>query len=165
MTTGNYIPKQKQVYFKAYKEPSKLESALKYLKEENKSFFQISILGKVAQFSSDKGIEISNDSTITKAYWKDQLGKSVNFGTFYNTESGFVFIVGALVSIFLHQINGKPLATLSSGTYGIFRGIGASETQATTYLKLLNSGNYLLILRGADNEINALDRLYNEITF
>lgn len=153
MKLGKYNAKQKEVYFKAYQELSELDIALKYLNEENSSRFQVSILGKVGKFFSDNGMGLLEDNKIIKGYWKDVFGKSVNFGRFYNPESGSVFIVGALVTIFLHKINGKSLATLSSGPYGIFRGIGVSETQATTYLKLLNHGSYLLIIRGEKVDI------------
>lgn len=154
--SNNYNKKQKKFYFKAYEDLSQLENALNYLIEAGNSPFQVSILGKSALFYYDKDIETSKDATFIKAYWKDVLGKFVNFGNFYNPESGSVFIVGYLVPTFLHKINGKSLATLSSGPYGIFRGIGVSETQASNYLKLLNTGNYLLILRGNKNEVNFL---------
>ncbi len=156
MTSDKYYIKQKQIYFKAYNELSKLEKAMKHLKEESTSLFQVSILGKVNQFCSDKDMMSSKDTTVIRSYWKDILGKTVNFGIFYNPKSGFIFIVGPLVTTFLHRINGKPLATLSSGSYSVFRGIGASDAQATTYLKQLNSGSYLLIFRGDKNEFGFL---------
>lgn len=161
MTSDNYNTRQKQIYFKAFQELPHLESALEQIKEKNTSEFQVTILGKVTQFYSDKDIEIPKNTSFIKAYWKDLLGKTVNFGQFYNPESGSIFIVGPLVSTFLQKINGKSLATLSSGPYGIFRGIGVTETQATTYLKLLDSGHYLLILRGFEDEIQKLDMILN----
>lgn len=157
--SSKYSTKQKQVCFKAYKELTQLENALKQLKKQNAAQSQVSVLGKVSQFRSDKDIESSQDEIIIKSYWKDLMGKSVNFGIFYNQESGSVFIVGSLVAIFLHKINGKSLATLSSGPYGIFRGIGVTETKATNYLKLLNRGHYVLILRGYEDEIPSLNIL------
>jgi hypothetical protein len=162
--SSTHSTKQKQVYFKAYKELEQLEKALKYLKEENTAQIQVSVLGKVSQFHSDRDIESFQDTTIMKSYWKDLSGKSVNFGIFYNPESGSVFIVGSLATIFLHKINRKSLATLSSGPYGIFRGIGVTETKATNYLKLLNCGHYLLILRGNEDKIRSLETFINEAT-
>jgi len=162
--SSTHSTKQKQVYFKAYKELEQLEKALKYLKEENTAQIQVSVLGKVSQFHSDRDIEYFQDTTIMKSYWKDLSGKSVNFGIFYNPESGSVFIVGSLATIFLHKINGKSLATLSSGPYGIFRGIGVTEKKTTNYLKLLNCGHYLLILRGNEDKIPSLETLINEAT-
>lgn len=54
-------------------------------------------------------------------------------------------------------MNGKSLATLSSGYFGVFREIGASETQARHLLKLLNSGDYLIIVRGFEDKLQDLD--------
>lgn len=156
MFTSNHNVMQKQTYFRAYPELSKLESALRNLKKENASVIQISILVKVTQFFDDKDIEYSKDTAIINSYWEDLFGKTVNFGTFCNQECGSVFIVGSLITIFLHKINGKSLAALSSGTYGIFRGIGGSEEQSTINLKSLNSGSYLLILRGDKNILDLL---------
>jgi hypothetical protein len=68
------------------------------------------------------------------------------------------------VTTFLHKINGKSLATLSSGPYGIFRGMGVTETQATNYLKLLNCGHYILIFRGYEDEMRSLETLINKTT-
>ncbi|MBJ7880170.1 hypothetical protein [Gelidibacter salicanalis] len=158
--TDNCNIEQKQIYLRAYQDLSQLENDLKHL-EEKTSHFQVSVLGSVAQFYGDKNIEISKDTNMIKAYWEDLLGERVNFGSFYNPESGSVFIAGALVTTFLHKINGKCLATLSSGPYGIFRGMGGSEAQATTYLKQLNSGQYLLILRGFEDKTQELDELLN----
>ncbi|WP_299111282.1 hypothetical protein [uncultured Winogradskyella sp.] len=156
MMSNNFNTEQKQVSFKAYKDLRQLENALKDLKEANTNLFHLSILGKVNQYCIDKDIMYSMDNSIIKLYWQDLMGKTVNFGSYYNPESGFVFIVGYLMTIFLHKINGKSLATLSSGSYGIFRGIGGSEAQATMSLKMLNSGCYLLILRGDKSELNFL---------
>ncbi|WP_339626627.1 hypothetical protein [uncultured Winogradskyella sp.] len=163
MILGKYNTKQKKIYFRAYKELSQLENALKHLKEENTALSQVSILGKVAQF--DTSSSSFNDTYLIKTSLQNLLGKTLRFGTFNNPESGSVFIAGALVTTFLHKINGKSLATLSSGSYGIFRGIGVSELQATTYLKLLNTGSYLLILRGCKFEIEALDTLLSTTDF
>ena len=163
MTSGKYNTRQQLIYFKAYTELSELENAINHLKEENAALFQVSILGKVNQFNSDKYIEPSQDGIIIKSYWKELFGRSVNFGIFQNPESGFVFIVGSLATTFLHEINGKPLATLSSGPYGIFRGIGVNEICATNYLKLLYRGDYLLILRGYEDKILSLNSLLKSV--
>ena len=160
MTTENYNTKQKQVYFKAYKHLFLLENALEHIKQqEGDSNFQISILGKVVHFYIDKDLEVSNNTDTIKKFWKNQLGNTVNFGSFYNPEIGNVFIAGSLVPTFLHIINGKALAALTSGPYGIFRGIGANESQAAANLKLLNKGNYLLIFRGFEDELHNLENI------
>lgn len=156
MISSKYNTKQKQFHFKAYQELSKLENALNSLKEENATIFQVSILGKLTQFCSEKDIESFKDTITVKSYWQDRLGKTINFGTYYNIESGSVFIVGSLATTFLRQINGKSLATLSSGPYGIFRGLGVGETDASRYLKMLYNDSYLLIIRCSEKEIERI---------
>src|SRR5690606_42050062 len=105
MTSDNYNTRQRQVYFKAFQELPQLENVLEQIKEKNASEFQMTILGKVIQFYSDKDMEIPENTSYIKAYWKDLLGKTVNFGQFYNPESGFIFIVVPLVSTFLQKLN------------------------------------------------------------
>ena len=149
----------KQIYFKVFKHLSQLENALKFIKEEATSNLQISILVKVDQFYLDTENELPKDTKAVKRHWKKILGEKMGFGGFHNPETGNIFIIGDLVSVFLHKVNGKPLANLSSGPYGVFRGMGVDEAQATAYLKLLNSGNYLLILRGSKNELHNLENI------
>lgn len=158
----NQNTKRKQVYLNSFKSLSQLESAVKRLKKDYTDDFQISILGKVAQFCNDKNIVVLKDISVLKTYWKDLMGTQ-KFGDFYSPEIGYVFIVGPLVSTFLHKINGKPLAALSSGSYGIFRGIGLSETQAASHMELLNTGHYLLILRGFEATIQELKKYSSTI--
>lgn len=162
MTSENYNTVQKKIYFKAYKQLSLLEDALKHIKEQGFTHFQISILGKVSQFYCDKESEISKDTETLKMYWGELLESTNNFGNFYNREIGNVFIAGTLAPTFLYKIDGKTLGMLSAGPYGILRGIGASETQATTQLELLNNGSYLLIFRGLANELENLKKVLKE---
>lgn len=151
----------KQIYFKAFKHLTELESALNYINKENSIYTHISILGKITQFYIDKDIKVSKDTTYIKKFWNRIWGNGIDFGSFYSPQIGTIFIAGSLASTFLHKINGKPLAALSSGSYGIFRGIGASDTEATHYLKLLNTGNYILIFRGHEGELLHLETLLN----
>lgn len=145
---------QKKIHIKPYQHLWQLEKRLLNFTSYKELHIQISVLGKVIQFEEDRAINNQNMTNTIKTYWKTLFDDSVNFGSFCNPEIGNVFIVGALASIFLQDINGKPLAMLSAGPYGIFRGLGAEETDASGYIKMLNSGCYLLIIRGNKNEIN-----------
>lgn len=157
--------KPKQIYFKAYEHLSHLQNALIPIKEKGSIGLQMSILGKVAQFNLHREIDITEDNDTIKNYWKKRLHGKTAFGSVSNPEIGDIFIVGALTSTFLNRVDGKTLGMLSVGPYGILRGIGASETQAIHYLKLLNSGCYLLILRGFEDDLenykNVLDTVVN----
>lgn len=156
MTSKTYDIIQQHIHFKPYQHLWQLEKRLLRFTSNNELHTQISILGKVIQYEEDLAINNPNGTNILKAYWKTLFGDSVNFGNFYNPEIGNIFIVGALVPTFLHEVNGKPLAMLSSGPYGIFRGLGVEETDASGYLKMLNNGSYLLIIRASKNEIELI---------
>lgn len=162
MTTVSYNRNQKQIYFKAYTHLSLLENALRNIKEEDIKNFQISILGKVAQFHLDKNNEVPKDTDSLKLYWEKIYGNTTNFGSFNNPEIGNIFIVGALTSNFLYEVDGKALGMLSSGPYGILRGIGATESQAAAHLKVLNNGTYLLIFRGTETDLENYKRILEE---
>ncbi|MDG1729470.1 MAG: hypothetical protein P8K68_07710 [Algibacter sp.] len=119
MYSKNYNTEQKQIYFKAFQKLSQLEIAINHAKETDVSTTQISILGKVSQYYIDKEKELTEGIDVIKIYWEKIWGSKVRFGKFNNPEIGNIFIVGSLTSTFLHQVNGKSLATLSSGPYGI----------------------------------------------
>lgn len=156
MKTEKYYFEDKLVYFKAFKNLSKVEKAIQLIKKQHDNKLQLSVLGKINPkfIENEKNIE-AKISNIEKL-WKNILSDSVDFGSFYNPEIGNVFVVGNLVSIFLHEVNGKPLAVMSCGTYSIFRGIGTDDKEAISYLKKLNYGYYLLIIRGCNNDLSKL---------
>lgn len=143
----------KRIYFKAYENLLPLERDLKLIKEQGPIDSKISILGKSTQFYLDQNLEVQKGADTLKIHWWKILGNTANFGRFSNPEIGNIFVVGALAPTFLYEIGGKTLGMLASGPYGILRGIGASETQATSLLKILNNNNYLLIYRGSENKL------------
>lgn len=143
----------KQIYLRAYENLFQLEKDLMLLQQQDHMDSTISVLGKASKFYLDTNIEVSKDANAIKLYWEKALGYTTNFGSFINPELGNVFIIGALASSFLYAIDGKTLGMLSSGPYGILRGIGAKETDVAEYLKKLYDDNYLLIFRGSGNEL------------
>ena len=161
--TGNNTEKKK-VYFEAFEEITHLEQTLGYLRKKG-PLDQFSVIGKVDQFYHDKNIETSKKKDLLKMYWKENFENSTDFGSLFNSEIGNIFIVGSLTSMFLDKVDGKTLGMLSVGPQGILIGMGASKKQTTTYINLLNEGNYLLIFRGFEDEWKAfkiyLDRKSN----
>ncbi|TVZ28424.1 hypothetical protein JM83_3551 [Gillisia sp. Hel_I_86] len=161
MTVEPYNAKQKQVYFKAYAHLFLLENALKHI-EEDVPNFQISVLGKVAQFYLDKDIEVSKNSDPIRTYWEKTCNNTIAYGCLYNPQIGNIFIVGNLAPTFLYKIDDKTLGMLSAGPYGILRGIGANEIQVSTHLKMLDNGNYILIFRGVKADLEKYKILLEE---
>lgn len=153
------VQKNKSIFFKAFNDLWNLEEAIKVIDERKLMDSQLSILGKLMlKESSYIGID---DKEVIKMnlYSKKILGSSTNFGVFNNPDIGVVFIAGFLTEIFLYEINKKPLGALSTGPYGILRGVGAHPAQTSSYLKSLKNDNYLLILRGVDFELVELEEV------
>ncbi len=142
-----------KIYFKPYESLSSLEMAVKDLESIVAIDCKITVVGKVTKFCSDKNIDVLKNFDTLKMYWQKFLHNSDSFGSFKNSEIGNVFIAGPLASTFLGDINGKTLGTLSVAPYGIIRGMGASENQAKTFLEMLNLGNYLVLFRGSESEL------------
>lgn len=152
----------KKIYFKGYEHLSILENTLEYIKEKSPTGLEISILGKMAQFYRDKEIVISQEVDTIRIYWEKTLNNINEFGSIYNPEIGNIFIAGSLTSTFLNKVDGRTLGMLSVGPYGIFRGIGATEKQATECLELFKRGRYLLILRGSQDKLENIKKILKE---
>lgn len=163
MTTAeNYDPKQKHLYIKGYEQLGLLKKALNSLKKQGFLGPHISVLGKVDQFYHDKNMEVTQNLDVLQTYWENMLTMAPLFGSLHNPEIGTIFSVGTITSIFFNKVDGKTLGMLSVGPYGILRGIGANEKQATHYLRLLTSGSYLLIVRDYDNELKNYRQLLDD---
>ncbi len=153
----------KKIYFKGYNSLFLLEDAIKNLKENGPTDCKITVIGKVSSFGLEKNIEFSKNQDYLKTYWSEVLAYPNNLGSFVNSETGNVFIVGTLASTFLREINGKSLGTIFSGPYAIIKGMGASENQAASFMKMLNAGYYITIFRGSENEMMYYEKVLQEI--
>jgi len=151
--------RNKSIFLKAFNDLWNLEEAIKVVDERKLIDYQLSILGKLILKGSNN-VKIDGEEVVKmNLYTKKLLGNSTNFGIFNNPDIGVLFIAGFLTEIFLHEINKKPLGALTTGPYGILRGVGVHAEQTTRYLKSLRNDNYLLILRGIDFELVELDEL------
>lgn len=107
---------------------------------------------------------LEGDDTLTiqkelREFWKSCLGPTSEFGLFCNPDIGMLFIAGSLVSQFLHDMDGKTLGEMHSVPYGILRGLGITEKNASKYLKELNESYFLLLIRGYDYELDTMESL------
>lgn len=99
---------------------------------------QLCVLGQLDKEYISNNKEIIESKKVLKAYWNSSLGENSNFGLFSNPKMGTLFIAGALVSQFLHDIDGKVLGEMLSGSYGILRGLGMTENDTSVFIKDLN---------------------------
>jgi hypothetical protein len=144
---------QKHFLIKSFRQLWPLEEAIQGIRNSAPAELQLSVLGKFSHVCISTDSEVLKAKKELKHYWKDSLGPKSDFGLFCNPEIGTLFIVGSLVSQFLHDVDGKFLGEMSSGPYGILRGLGATEKDTSSYLKDLNEAFYLLIIRGYDFEL------------
>lgn len=159
------IKKQEQKHFfiKSYKQLWQLEDAIQKIHKSTIAEVQLSVLGKLTEECISSTYVALKAKEELKRYWKGSLGQTSDFGVFCNPEIGTLFIVGALVSQFLHDMGGKVLGEMLSGPYGILRGMGVSENNASKYIKDLNKGYFLMMLRGYDYELDITEELLNRI--
>src|SRR5680860_567388 len=139
---------QKSILLKAYAEQCQLERAIAVILENRPADTQLSLLGKLDDpLSEDRRSSLYRKENV-KNYWLRLLGDTEDFGFFSNPEIGTIFIVGPLVSTFLHDVEGTKLAELSAGPYGILRGLGVASDPARAHIKSLIDGGFILIMRG-----------------
>ena len=152
------IKKQEQKHFsiKSYQYLWQLEDAIKQIHTNALEQLQLSVLGQFGQECIANNKEIIKSRKALKGYWKGFLGANSHFGLFCNPEIGTLFIAGALVPQFLNDMDGKALGEITSGPYGILRGLGIEENKATGYLKTLNNGHFLMLIRGYDYELDKM---------
>lgn len=147
--------KKKFVYLKAYKELSDIEDAVKIVQDSSLDI-QLTVLRKIGEKGRD-GLEPQEKRL--ESYWNRLLGDYSRFGLLSSPEMGRFYIAGELADIFLHEIDGRPIGEMSTGIYGVLRGMGFHRSTVDIYLKDLLAGQYLLISRGLNAQINDIQRL------
>ncbi|MGJ8548970.1 hypothetical protein [Winogradskyella wichelsiae] len=147
--------REKRVLLKSYPKIKQIENVINNIYHTSNSNVQISVLGKLeADKTNSSFLNAKND---LQQYCEQNLKLSSNFGIILNPEIGTFFIAGFLAPMFLQEINGKTIGSMSTGLLGILSGLGINQNNVSTYLKVLEKGNYLLILRGSNTVLNKLE--------
>ena len=155
------IKKQEKKHFsiKSYQHLWQLEEAIKKIHANASEQLQLSVLGQLVKKCIVNNKEIMKSGKEMKRYWKGALGANSHFGLFCNPEIGTLFIAGVLAPQFLSNMDGKVLGEMTSGPYAILRGLGIEGSKATGYLKTLNNGYFLMLIRGYDYELDKVATL------
>ncbi|MEM5565054.1 hypothetical protein WNY78_08055 [Psychroserpens sp. AS72] len=148
---------QKRVFLKSYPKFWHIEKVVKALKLSENSNLQVSIIGKFNEENLSDAKELAAVEDDMETQCKAMFTHPIDFGILSNPEIGIIFITGFLVSMFLQEIELKKIGTMLTGPYGIFRGLGIDQESTTFYLKSLHHGNYLIIVRGFENELKQLE--------
>lgn len=148
---------EKRFFSKIFDQLSEVEKIIRSIQENTISDVQLTLLVKLENSYCTDSQEAREKKEQLKTYWEKLLGPKTNFGFFTNREMGTIFIAGPLTELFLYDIDGKKLAELSEGPYGILRGLGIEEAEATNNVKKLKEGNYLLLVKGHRFDIDGLE--------
>lgn len=148
----------KHVFSKIYFDSFHVLEAAEIITNESADY-ELSILGKTNILSSTQNKGQINTGIAIKDHLSKITKVDMACDYFYNPEIGYIFIIGPLTSIFLNDLEGKSLGTISAGPYGILRGLGISQSEASAHIKALKKGGYLLIVRGYDNDIDTLENV------
>lgn len=148
----------KHVFSRIYFDPLQLMETVEITINESADY-ELSILGKTKNLLSIPNKDSISNGIAIKTHAQEivKVGKKFNF--FFNPEIGDIFITGPLSSIFLNDLEGKYLGALSTGPFGILRGLGISRNKAIDHLTALKNGGYLIIIRGHDHDLDILERL------
>ena len=148
----------KHVFSKIYFDSIRILEAAEIITNESADY-ELSILGKTNILNSDQNKGQINTGIAIKDHLSKITKVAMECDYFFNPEIGYIFIIGPLSSIFLDDLEGKSLGTISAGPYGILRGLGISQMEASAHLKGLKKGGYLLIARGYNNDIDTLENV------
>tara|TARA_R110001606_G_scaffold127628_2_gene261968 strand:- start:1750 stop:2253 length:504 start_codon:yes stop_codon:yes gene_type:complete len=155
---------EKSVFIKSYAEFLLVEKAVKVIHQNKSAHLQISVLGKISEHHKVEEKKNSVAKDIIEAKCKSLFDFPIAFGMLTNPKIGNIFITGFLVGTFLQEVEKKTIGSLSTGPYGILRGLGIDRGRTTYYLKALQKGKYILILRGYANEINQFIDILDNLT-
>ncbi len=143
-------PKKRKFYTRAFNDLWSAELYIKRMVSTNTGNLELTVLLKVGNYNTMNAVEIGQGTEKLETHWKCIMGPKINLGFFDNPEIGRVFIAGPLTEVFLFDIDGKKLAELSEGPYGILRGLGLSDTLAASHIKKNRLGSYLVLTRQED---------------
>ncbi len=155
--------KRQQFIVRAFDALWVLERALEIAQKTPNDNLQISVLGKVGNECLNGERRVLGAKKALKKYCQGILGKQSDFGWFCNPEIGTLFVAGSMTAIFTHLIDGKTLGAMSSGPYGILRGLGIGEEAVLDHIKKLNKGDFLLVVRGFRSDIDRLAGQFDQL--
>lgn len=148
--------KQKDTLIKRYEHLWQVEQAIHIILASNTEPLHPSVLGTINKKNKDDEQLLTIKGEL-EDFCKNLLDPLMNFGFLKVPEIGLVFAAGPLAKILLNRVEGKAIGEMSTGIYGVLRGLGASQFQATEYIKILKNGGYLVATRSYPNVLRNLD--------
>ncbi|WP_072765091.1 hypothetical protein [Arenibacter nanhaiticus] len=155
--------KKKHFLIKAFHHLWQIEQAIMIIRENSAMDSKLSVLGKLDTEAFSDETTLLNEKISLETHWKKTLRTTKHFGFFYNPEIGTIYIAGPLAPIFLHEVDGKKLGAMSSGPYGILRGLDFKEEEALRLLRTLHKGGYLIVVRAFDEELKYIENSLQDL--
>lgn len=153
----------KRVFLKSYIDFQSIEIALKIIKEHKNKNLQISVIGKFKQTKLNDVKNLVSIENVIENRYKKLFESSKGYEILSNPEIGTIFITGFLASLFSQEVELKKIGSMPTGPFGILRGLDIGEEKVTHFIKVLNKGNYLLILRGDENKLTIIENHLNKL--
>jgi hypothetical protein len=148
---------QKGFCIKAFSDLGKVDRALDIISSNLGANMELSILGKLNHDEFNNKKILVEKRRVLRTYWRKRFKEETDIGFFSHPDIGDIYILGHLMPMFLYDVNGKKLGSLSGGTYGILRGLGIGPKETLNFLKILKEGSCLIILRGYELQLNRLE--------
>lgn len=162
MTTHLYKAAQKRFLIKVYPSLGHIDTAIKFMVQNDANLMQISILGKAVATNKTTPKKLNKIKLDIKEQLSLGLRKNIECGYFKNPDIGVIFIAGHLTNIFLYLLDKKKLASLPAGLQGIFQGLQVDREHIISYLTHLKNQRFLLIIRGEQSTLVIIDQLLHQ---
>lgn len=148
---------QKGFYIKTLSDLVQVERAIDIVSSDLGANMELSILGKLNHDEFNNKKILAEKRRVLRTYWHKLFNEETDIGFFSHPDIGNIYIIGHLMPMFLYDVNGNKLGSLSGGTYGILRGLGIGAKETMDFLKTLKEGSYLIILRGYGQQLKQLE--------
>mgnify|MGYP005987678733 CR=1 FL=1 len=107
MTTHLYKAAQKRFLIKVYPSLGHIDTAIKFMVQNDANLMQISILGKAVATNKTTPKKLNKIKLDIKEQLSLGLRKNIECGYFKNPDIGVIFIAGHLTNIFLYLLDKK----------------------------------------------------------
>jgi len=148
---------QRTTFIKDYSDFNQIEKALFNLTHNKNFISQFSIIGKLSDENYPTQ-RFTNGRFLIEDRLKKVLDTSIHYGKVVNSKIGTLIITGFLASYFLQEVEGRTLGSLSEGPYGIIRGLGFSNEETVYFIKAVDAGHFLLLIRDYQYRLNELKK-------
>ncbi len=143
----NFNTVQKRVYLKVFKQFSQLEKAIQFAKNQGIFLTNLTIVKRLSlMYLLDSKAGVLELEKL-KFQCERIVRVPIKSGIIISQEFGTIFIAGKLTPMFLYEVKGKPIGEMSTGIYGVLRGLGVTQANLDLQLDAFKRDSFMLIVR------------------